>query len=108
MKQAVLGYEQQFYVDGTQISGVQNINGSYAINEKPINILGYGHVNDGFNAFGPAINEVDTSVFSRQILDENFFGVDGEDDFVSIQTDWIYMKKNRVRILTSGGTLHLR
>ncbi len=86
MKQAVLGYEQQFYVDGTQISGVQSINGSYAISEKPINILGYGHINDGFNAFGPAINNVDTSVFSRQILDENFFGVEGEDNF-SIHTD---------------------
>ena len=49
MKQAVLGYEKQFFIDGTQISGVQSIDGSYAIQEKPINVLGWGHVNHNFN-----------------------------------------------------------
>jgi len=48
MNQAVLGYEQKLFVNGTQISGVQSINGSYAIQEKSINILGWGHVNSGF------------------------------------------------------------
>ena len=36
MKQAVLGYEQKFFINGTQMSGVQSVNGSYAISEKPI------------------------------------------------------------------------
>ena len=49
MKQAVLGYEKQFFIDGTQISGVQSVEGSYAIQEKPINVLGWGHVNHNFN-----------------------------------------------------------
>lgn len=48
MRQAVLGYEQQFYLNGTQISGVQSVEGSYSISEKPINVLGWGHVNRSF------------------------------------------------------------
>jgi hypothetical protein len=49
MKQAVLGYEKQFFINGTQLSGVQTIEGSYAIQEKPINVIGWGHVNHNFN-----------------------------------------------------------
>ena len=49
MKQTILGHEQKFFVDGTQLSGVQSINGSYSIQEKPINIIGWGHVNHNFN-----------------------------------------------------------
>ena len=49
MKQAVLGYEKQFFINGTQLSGVQSIGGSYAIQEKPINVIGWGHVNHNFN-----------------------------------------------------------
>lgn len=48
MRQSVLGYEQQFYLNGTQISGVQSVEGSYSISEKPINVLGWGHVNKNF------------------------------------------------------------
>ena len=48
MKQAILGYEQKFFINGTQLSGVQSVNGSYAISEKPINVLGYGYVNENF------------------------------------------------------------
>jgi hypothetical protein len=44
MKQTHLGYEQKFYLNGTQLSGVQSVNGSYGIQEQPINILGWGHV----------------------------------------------------------------
>lgn len=50
MRQAVLGYEKQFFINGTQLSGVQSIDGSYAIQEKPINVIGWGHVNHSFNA----------------------------------------------------------
>lgn len=52
MRQSILGYEQQFYINGTQISGVQNVAGSYAIKETPINILGWGHVNKNFQGAG--------------------------------------------------------
>tara|TARA_Y100000034_G_C6863221_1_gene393133 strand:+ start:152 stop:1033 length:882 start_codon:yes stop_codon:yes gene_type:complete len=45
MKNASLSYEQYFYVNGTGLSGVQSINGSYGVSERPINILGYGYVN---------------------------------------------------------------
>mgnify|MGYP003112756779 CR=1 FL=1 len=45
MKNASLSYEQNFYVNGTGLSGVQAINGSYGIQERPINVVGYGYVN---------------------------------------------------------------
>ena len=43
IKGAVLNYEQQFYLSGILLSGVTSIDGSYTINEQPINILGKGH-----------------------------------------------------------------
>jgi hypothetical protein len=42
-KNAVSNYEQQFYLEGVQLSGVTNINGSYSITEEPINIIGQGY-----------------------------------------------------------------
>ena len=45
MKNASLSYEQNFYVNGTGLSGVQAINGSYGIQERPMNVVGYGYVN---------------------------------------------------------------
>jgi hypothetical protein len=57
MKQAILGYEQQFYINGTQISGVQGVDGSYGVQEKPINILGWGHVNQNFQPQGGLIEQ---------------------------------------------------
>ena len=40
---AVLSYEQQFYLAGTLLSGVTNIDGGYNIEESPINIIGNGY-----------------------------------------------------------------
>jgi hypothetical protein len=67
MKQAVLGYEQKFFINGTQLSGVQSVNGSYAISEKPINVLGWGYVNADFYNETEFIMESDGTSF---ILDE--------------------------------------
>ena len=45
MKNSALhNYDQTVYINGTGLSGIQSLNGSYGISEKPINILGYGHV----------------------------------------------------------------
>ena len=71
MKQAVLGYEQKFFINGTQIHGVQSVDGSYSINEKPINILGWGHVNQDFYQYPSRMLQPDGSF----ILDENGFHV---------------------------------
>ena len=46
MKSASLSYEQNFYVNGTGLSGVQSINGTYGVTERPITVLGYGHVDN--------------------------------------------------------------
>ena len=43
VKNAILNYEQQFYLSGILLSGVTSINGSYGIEEQPINIVGKGH-----------------------------------------------------------------
>lgn len=40
---AVLNYEQSFYLSGILLSGVTNINGGYSIQENPINIIGKGY-----------------------------------------------------------------
>lgn len=69
MRQSILGYEQQFYINGTQISGVQSVDGSYSIKETPINVLGWGHVNKNFQG-GAQYIESDQGGF---ILDENGF-----------------------------------
>ena len=77
MKQAVLGYEQKFFINGTQLSGVQSVNGSYAISEKPINVLGWGYVSSNFYETRSYINQSDGTSF---ILDE-------EEGFLSQETD---------------------
>lgn len=42
-KNSVSNYEQQFYLSGILLSGVTSINGSYSIEESPINIIGHGY-----------------------------------------------------------------
>lgn len=72
MKQAVLGYEQKFFINGTQMSGVQSVNGSYAINEKPINVLGWGHVNANFYESASYLMQANGSSF---ILNDDGFKI---------------------------------
>lgn len=43
VKNAVLNYEQAFYLSGILLSGVTSIDGSYSINENPINVIGQGY-----------------------------------------------------------------
>ena len=40
---AILNYEQQFYLSGILLSGVTQINGGYSVSESPINIIGKGY-----------------------------------------------------------------
>lgn len=40
---AVLNYEQSFYLSGILLSGVTNVDGGYSIQESPINIIGQGY-----------------------------------------------------------------
>lgn len=37
-------YENIFYIGGTGISGVTNLNMSYSVSRKPVNVLGGGHI----------------------------------------------------------------
>jgi hypothetical protein len=78
MKDAVLNYEQKLYIDGTQMRGVQSVNGSYSISEKPINILGYGHVDYGFNYFGEGLRQLDYSSIVQYLQTENIKDVETE------------------------------
>lgn len=43
VKNAVLNYEQAFYLSGILLSGVTSVDGSYSVNENPINIIGQGY-----------------------------------------------------------------
>ena len=42
-KNAIVNYEQQFYLSGIQLSGVTSLDGAYSISESPINIIGKGY-----------------------------------------------------------------
>ncbi len=48
MKQAILPHEQKFFINGTPVSGVQSLVGSYTIQEKPINVLGWGLIGEDY------------------------------------------------------------
>lgn len=80
MKQAVLGYEQKFFINGTQLSGVQSVDGSYGISEKPINVLGWGHVNETYYDKTNDIMQADGTSF---ILDANGFKILQEENCVT-------------------------
>lgn len=43
MKNAILNYQNVFYLDGQAISGVISVDGSYSIKYGPINTIGYGY-----------------------------------------------------------------
>jgi len=43
VKNAQFNYDQEFFLDGCQLSGVVNIDGGYSIDESPINIIGKGY-----------------------------------------------------------------
>ena len=67
-------YEHLFYIDGTGISGVQDLNLSYSASRNPINILGIGHVQ-------PSLSENLTAEisFSRQfIYDDPILSLTGD------------------------------
>ena len=63
MNQAFLGHEQKFYINGTQVSGVTSVDGSYGISERPINILGWGHINNSY---------YDSQECNQQPMDQKF------------------------------------
>ena len=88
MKQAVLPHEQQFYINGVQLSGVQSINGGYSISEKPINVLGYGHVDFGFNQFGEGAGNPNLSATSQGLVVNDGSNVESEID-IGIMTDGV-------------------
>ena len=43
MKNAIINYENIFYLDGQAISGILSVDGSYTINYAPINTVGIGY-----------------------------------------------------------------
>jgi hypothetical protein len=67
-KNAVLNYEQQFYLSGVQLSGVTSIDGGYSIQEEPINIIGQGYVFPVRQ--GPLVGEFS---ISRYFIGEDLF-----------------------------------
>ena len=44
MNNAILNYENTFFLEGTALSGVLSVDGSYNIDYKPINVIGQGFV----------------------------------------------------------------
>lgn len=93
MKQAILANEQKFFINGTGISGVQSVEGSYVITEKPISILGWGGVGEDYY---PDLGRFELEANQRLSCDG--FVLD-EDSFYVIQEDlYACGRKNNVRI----------
>lgn len=67
-KNAVLNYEQQFYLDGVLLSGVTSIDGGYSVQEEPINIIGQGYVYPVRQ--GPLVGNFSVS---RYFIGEDYF-----------------------------------
>jgi hypothetical protein len=44
MKSSVLPYNQSVYVNGTGISGIYSIDGSYGVSQQNINVIGFGYL----------------------------------------------------------------
>jgi len=82
MKQAFLAHEQKFFINGTQMSGIQSVEGSYSIQEKPINVLGWGLVGEDYYPPEPKIeieNKPEDSCYGFVIQEHGFFDLLQED-----------------------------
>ena len=55
MKNAITNYENTFYFDGTALSGVVSVDGSYSLDYTPINSLGKGFLKQVMSS-APSIN----------------------------------------------------
>ena len=44
MKNVSLPYNQKFYINGTGLSGIQSMEGSYGVTEQNVNFIGFGYV----------------------------------------------------------------
>lgn len=82
MKQAFLAHEQKFFINGTQISGVQSVEGSYSIQEKPINVLGWGLVGEDYYPPEPKIeleDNIEDSCYGFVVQENGIFDLIQED-----------------------------
>ena len=74
MKNATLNYENHFFLNGSTISGITSVNGSYNINYAPIKTVGVGY-NKQIIAEVPATN---FSISKYLLYDEPFLYFTGE------------------------------
>lgn len=74
MKGAITNYENKFYLNQTGFSGISNVNGSYALDYKPINILGKGHVKQVLAAVPSASITIDRFL----VTNDPVFGLTGD------------------------------
>lgn len=82
MKQAFLAHEQKLFINGTQISGVQSVEGSYTIQEKPINVLGWGLVGEDYYPPEPKLEleyKPEENCYGFLINEHGFFDLLQED-----------------------------
>ena len=60
-KNSIENYEQKLYINGSEVLGVTDINGSYQINEDPIHIIGQGFTHQVRN--GPMVGDFQLSKY---------------------------------------------
>lgn len=76
MNGANLNYEQKFFIENYEVSGVVSIDGGYQINEEPLNVLGHGYFDSLVNAPLQGNFSIERSLITRDPL-LNYTGEEG-------------------------------
>ena len=68
MNGANFNYEQKFFLEHYEVSGVTSIDGGYEINEEPLNVLGHGYFDSLVNAPLQGNFSIERSLITRDPL----------------------------------------
>ena len=68
MNGANFNYEQKFFLENYEVSGVVGIDGGYQINEEPLNVLGHGYFDSLVNAPLQGNFSIERSLITRDPL----------------------------------------
>tara|TARA_R110002020_G_scaffold59358_3_gene161871 strand:+ start:164 stop:1057 length:894 start_codon:yes stop_codon:yes gene_type:complete len=96
MKSLVQPYNQSIYVNGTGISGISSIEGSYGVREQNINVIGFGYVTGLVNT--PL--EGRFNIQRKLISEDPFLNLTGDG------TDYAFSGTIFYEMPNAGGTLY--
>ena len=98
MKNAITNYENTFYFDGTALSGVVSVDGSYSLDYTPINSLGKGFLKQVMSS-APSINMSVTRFLTNT---DPLLNLTGTNKFIADSFDAGLFYKNQYFAFTQG------